>query len=299
MFRMALDHLGGPYRQATVIAVFGAEATVSIPSAWAPHLRRVAVHAVPPAEFREKGYGAQANARWSVAPEDCDLVIFADADVLMIRHIDDLLERLITERSVAGAIAHYPFPQWPGDVPAQKWDSLAHDVIGGKISLDYRHTLVPDSAPADQRQCPFYVNFGFVIVPRVTYPSLAALYLRLVDHVAGLLAYPYFAGQVSLALAAEALGLPCTDMDMRYNFPNDILAERLYPESMQDVRVIHYLRTHNFDRQKIFSSSSEFRSFLSMRLTGVDAILQGHVARLTSGQYPFTRTSAHSVEAGQ
>ncbi len=299
MFRRALDHLGGPYRKATVIAVFGAEEQVSIPRAWEPYLHRVTVHAVPPSEFQKKSYGAQANARWSVAPEDCDLVIFADADVLMVRRIDDLLERLLAESSVAGAIAHYPFPQFPGDVPAQKWDSLARESIGRKIRLDYRHTLAPDSAPAAQRDCPFYVNFGFVIVPRALYSSLGARYLGLVDQVAGRLADPYFSGQVSLAMAVNALDLPCTDMDMRYNFPNDALAEQRYPESMRDVRVIHYLRTHRFDRQMIFSSSTDFRSFLAMRLTGVEAVLQAHVARLTGGHYPFTRDSVEPVQAGQ
>jgi hypothetical protein len=74
---------------------------------------------------------------------------------------------------------------------------------------------------------------------------------------------------------------------MSYNFPNDPVADKLYPQELNSISVLHYLRTDKFDRQKIFVSKKNFEKFLSLRLTGSNKIFQEFVKYLTGGKYPF------------
>lgn len=146
---------------------------------------------------------------------------------------------------------------------------------------------MPPDAPESLRSSPFYVNMGFVIVPRELLPSLRKSYLGLRPAVAPRLRNPYFAGQVALTLAVHANDLPRHAIDLKYNFPNDPRAETMYPDSLRDIRVIHYLRTGHFDRIEIFASAESFDQFLALDLVGSERIFQDHVRALTNGHYPF------------
>ncbi len=74
---------------------------------------------------------------------------------------------------------------------------------------------------------------------------------------------------------------------MRYNFPNDPVADAMYPDELSSALVIHFLRTDRFDRHRIFASASAFRDFLDLPLGGSNRILQQRVAKITAGNYPF------------
>ena len=102
-----------------------------------------------------------------------------------------------------------------------------------------------------------------------------------------LLADPYFSAQITLALVVEMLQVPTREIGLRYNFPNDKNADRIQEHELDDVRVIHYLRTNQFDRQKLFTSKKHFQEFLSLDLDGSDKVFQEYVMALTGNQYPF------------
>jgi hypothetical protein len=286
MFRRSLDALGRVYRDASVVAVFGDAEIDTIPDRWRPSLDRVLVHHVSPEDFKALGYHAQVSARWSLAPDDCDLVLFADADVLVVRPIDELLARLEREPAVAGVIAHYPIPTPPGEDPEQHWQDLFRRFLDRPVPLEYQHTLARSDGPDASPRAPFYVNFGFVCVPREWVQQLGTLYRELVPRLQQLLYKPYFAGQVALTLAVSALELPHIGLDMRYNFPNDPIAEERYPVALADLRVIHYLRTQRFDRPQIFSSEQAFQRFLGLGLAGSERLLQKHVGAIGQGLLP-------------
>jgi hypothetical protein len=287
MWRRALDDLGGIYQQARVVAVFGDSAGTAIPRRWFPHFARITVHHITPAAFEANGYHAQADARWELVPEDCDLALFADADVMILRPIDELLARVELEQAIAGAIAHLPFPVGPETDPERAWSELAHALLGGDIPFEHEHTLVRSSESASTRRCPFYVNFGLVVVPRSLVDPIGKQFRALRPLVAPRLRSPDFAGQVALTLAVHSQDVPRLAMELRYNFPNDQRAEVLHADDAADLRVIHYLRTDRFDRQRIFGSADAFDAFLGLPLEGSEAVFQARVHTLTDGVYPF------------
>jgi hypothetical protein len=287
MWRRALDDLGGVYQQARIVAVFGDSAGTALPDRWLPHFDRIEVHHVTPAAFQANSYAAQATARWELVPEDCDLALFADADVMILRPIDELLARVEREQAIAGAIAHLPFPIRPGTDPARAWAELAHALLGGDIPFEHEHTLVAPEEAASLRRCPFYVNFGLVVVPRSLIDPIGERYRALRPLVAPRLRAPFFAGQVALTLAVHSLDAAHLAVELRYNFPNDPRAEVLHADDLADLRVIHYLRTKRFDRQRIFGSADAFDAFLGLQLEGSEAVFQARVRGLTDGVYPF------------
>ena len=287
MFRRALDHLGGIYKRAPVIAVLGDEETQELPERWRPHFDRIITHYVPPEDLAAHGLLFIGDARWTCFPKDCDVVIFSDADTMVLRPIDDLLKQLKMAPAIAGVIAHCPFPHRPGEDPRQKWAELAQEWLGRSIPLEYTHTLTTKQDPLSQRECPFYVNYGCVIGLRKIIERIRSTYLWLRPRLEQSIEAPYFAGQIALTLAMYGHRAPCRAVDMRYNFPNDEIAEALYPESLRDLRVIHFLRTGKFDRSQIFASEEHFDRFLKLNLQGSNRIFQDHVRLLTNSRYPF------------
>lgn len=287
MFRRSLDRLGGIYQRADVVAVFGGSVVEELPERWQPHFERITVRHASPADFKVDSYRAQGDARWKCAPAGSDIAIMADADTMILRPIDDLLSRLIESPAIAGTIAHYPFPQFPGETPRDKWASLARDWAGRDMPLTYVHSLTRQTDPPWFRECPFYINFGFVLVPRQLLDPLGSTYRSLTEHIPPALKDPFYGAQVALTLAIYKHDLARYAFDIKYNFPNDPVAEELHASSLADIRVIHYLRTDQFDRNQIFATRQAFDSFLALPLTGSSLILQDHVRRIAGGQYPF------------
>src|SRR5262245_35936047 len=140
MFRRSLDHLGGMYRQADVVAVFGGSTIDELPDRWKPHFERITIHHADPRAFREGSYRAQGDARWNLVPAGSEIAILCDADTMVLRPIDDLLTQMVRSPAIGAAIAHYPFPQFPGEQPRDKWTSLAMDWVGHDIPLTYVHS---------------------------------------------------------------------------------------------------------------------------------------------------------------
>lgn len=288
MFRRSLDYLGGIYKRAVVIANFGDQSIKELPERWQPHFARIVTHFVPPVNSQgPDDYFAQSLAKWTNIPDECDVIVFSDADTIFLRPIDDLLTLLVTTPAIAGTIAHWTPFNAEGVDPREEWAALARECLDREMPLDYTHTLTTDKDPPSLRKCPFYLNFGCVILPRKFLDQIRSTYLPLLSRVMPLLPNPVFTAQVSLTLAVYAHNIPHQAVDMRYNFPNDELAEALYAESMHDLRVIHYLRTQRFDRQQIFASAEEFHSFLELDLRGSDKMFQDHVRILTGSRYPF------------
>ena len=99
---------------------------------------------------------------------------------------------------------------------------------------------------------------------------------------------PDFSGQVALTLAIAAAGARTAALPMRYNFPNDPIAEMMYPEEQNHVAVFHYLRTERFDRHKIFTTAEQYSRFLALPLAGAELAFQRSVLRILGSDYPFS-----------
>jgi hypothetical protein len=98
--------------------------------------------------------------------------------------------------------------------------------------------------------------------------------------------HQYFRYQLALPIFSQKHQLNCIVLDSLYNFINDSVYEDLYPEQIEQIKILHYLRTGNFDREYIFASPHAYRNFIQKNLTGVDQIFQAHVQKLWDGCPP-------------
>lgn len=288
MFRLALDALGGIYEQARVVLCLADPPASSVPTRWQPHLRRVDLIWAPADLCRVNG--GPGAFRYDVLDPSCDLAFLCDADTLPMRPFDPVaLRRFVDLPAIRGVIAHYPPPltdesgnDYSAQGPEWFWQFLAHSMLGTSLPLNHAYSLLP--AP---RPCPFYVNYGVVIGSHRLLTILARQLDWIRPRVRATLANR-FVGQISLAVGCVAGRLAVEALPMRYNFPNDRIADQMYPEELAEVVVMHYLRLDHFDRQHIFASPAVFQAFLQLDLQGSDRVFQQRVREITGGRYPFT-----------
>lgn len=297
-FRMSLDALGEQGLRARVVAVFGADVVGALPARWAVHFERIEVAWADPEEYRKLSYHATVLRRYQLLDPEADLCCLCDADTVLLRPIPlAFLEEIEQRPTLNGVVAHLPFPidrdsrgadgqpgLFPGMAPGLAWERLAAIFLGHPISRPLHYTL---RGRGEDDRAPFYINYGFLAgTPRLLgrlHPRLLELHQPIAEILGNV-----FCGQVAVALAVEqAEKLPWRALPMRYNFPNDRDADRLYPEELEQVIVMHYLRTDHFDRHRIFSERAAFHEFLALDLVGSDRVFQDHVRRVTGGDFPF------------
>ena len=284
MFRLALDALGHLYSEARLVAVFGDTRITPIPDRWKSHFEKIDVEWADPGKFERIGYRAQCERRFEVFRSDADIVVSCDADTLLIRPFEPEVIAAARHGVLGGVIAHYHFP-WAdtsGD-PSSDWSKLSRSTVGQEIELPYRYTLM-DSESVEN--CPFYINLGFLIGSPQSMSVLYESYKSIVDGVF-IIVNNYFYEQITVPLAVAKHKIPTTALPMRYNFPNDPIADRKYLAEIRQIRLIHYLRTELFDRQKIFASGDAFEAFMKLELDGSNRIFQDRVRQITGGVYPF------------
>lgn len=195
-------------------------------------------------------YPAQSMERYQRINPSADVSILCDADTMMVRPIDDVLQDLIRRPALAGVpcFGQPPYPvNWPGP-------------------------------------CPFYVNHGFVGAPP---PILARLYEASLEAIDALSDYPdqFWVPQIAISFAAHSHRLPLLPMPLRFNFPNDGVADAKYPYELADIRIIHYMNCGEYDRGRIFCEPQAFAEFMDKPLTGSSLVLQERVRHLTGGVF--------------
>ncbi|MEO1925034.1 MAG: hypothetical protein ABGY08_03465 [Gammaproteobacteria bacterium] len=286
MFRHALDTLGGIYYQANLVAVFGDAIETQIPDRWQPYFkRRINICWVEQQQFNRYSYFAQGHERFLLCTDSADLVFMCDADTCLIRPLTKLIAKLSAKPAIAGLIAH--LPPIPGDESQtiKSWNTMAQQLIGKDLKFTYQYTLVD---PKQTHRCPCYFNAGFVVGTPALLKSLHASFWEIFQ--AYQQQFPkqlFFAGQVSMCLAMEQLNLPFHELSMRYNYPNDERADKLFPIELENVVLMHYLREKLFDRRKIFTSERHFNAFLELDLSGSNKVFQSYISKITDARYPF------------
>ena len=239
-------------------------------------------------EFRKLSYHAAVLDRFKVQ-SDADVVLFADADTLFVNSVDDLLQSLQTTPAIAGVMAHVP----PfASRPEETWETVFRK-LGRSLPPDlHQHTGWGTMLRRPElRFSPIYYNFGAVFVSRNLFADLAAAYhsqLRIAEKAD----VGYFVGQLALTLAIYELDLPRIALPPRYNFPNDPLFEGSYPEDLADLRILHYLRLDQVERDMIWKSPEETVAFLNRRdLRPSNEALRRTVAKLWAMQGGLSRGS--------
>ncbi|WP_203292326.1 hypothetical protein [Maricaulis parjimensis] len=287
-FRKCLDFLGGDYQQARLVASLGDHQTNELPSEWAPYFDRIEVCFAHEPGAPNPYHEAQHERRFELIDDSADVSVLVDADVAILAPMDELIGQVMTTQAVAGVIAHYHFPWDAGSGDAVKdWSYFYRRLLGRSFTPEYSYTL---KRPQTGAEAPFYINYGvFAGSPKqlrafdTRERSLRPLVRAEVGDV--------WCYQVGLALTCSSLDLPTLALPMRYNFPNDPLADQLYPDDLEQIVFMHYLRTKLFSRSEIFASAEAFDAFLSMQLEGSNERFQAHVRAVTNGKYPFPRVS--------
>ena len=269
---------------------------------WRPYLRDVEIAWTSESRFARAGDWAQSDDAFRFAPRDADVLVAMDADTFPITSPEPLLDRVYDSNAVAGVIAHYPpildfvFDQTTYRFSARSdqsiratWARLSDGLVTAPLDFAYSHTLMDPQCSPQQRLTPFYLNFGMVLFPRVAFDQIAPRYLALRALVAQRMSSPDFSGQVALTLAIADTGVRTWALPMRYNFPNDLRAEQLYPEELKQVAIVHYLRTTLFDRHDIFASPDAYASFLRLELSGANQVFRDAVEATLGTVYPFSR----------
>ena len=280
-----------PWRrwQPSVHAYFGGASGSGEDDEWKrfePFLRDVRIIDVSSQAFMLKGNWAQVDATFELAPPDADVLMSLDADTLPVADFEDVLDRVADDGLIAGVVAHYPPP--PGAMPRADWARAADGIIGRPLTFCHTYSLVEPDAPDELRLAPFYVNGGVVFYCRSCFDTFAPLYLDLRSKLSTRVAAEAFTGQVASTLAVTEAGVSTWALPMRYNFPNDPIAQRLHPREAESVVIYHYLRTTQFDRHRIFSTSDAFDQFMALPLEGPDLGFQNAVRRIFNSRYPFT-----------
>lgn len=258
---------------------------------WSRHLGQAELHWTTAAKYAQDGDWAQSDDVFASAPENADVFLAMDADTLPVGDMEPVLEQVLDCGAIAGVIAHYPpFPVLDESRRVsmrEEWRRLAHGLLDAPLDFSYSHTLMTADIDAEQRVAPFYVNFGVVFFRRDAFRAIAPRYLAIRPQLMGRMANPDFSGQAALTLAITSERITTWALPMRYNFPNDPIAERMYPGELEQAAVFHYLRTGAFDRHHIFVSPDEYARFQALSLQGVNRRFQQVVTRIVGARYPF------------
>lgn len=287
-FRLCLDRLGGAEAAARLVCVFGDHQREEIPARWQPYFERIEVHWAHTPGAANPFHVRQHNMRFDLLDSSADLSVLCDADVAVLAPVIPLAQSLSADPAVAGVIAHFHFP-WKGREKRadRDWPEIARATMGRDIDRPYCYTLLPKGSPPE---APFYINLGVFAAPPALLAQFHARDMQIRPKVATLLD-DWWAPQVSLSLTCADLDLPVQALPMRYNYPNDTKADELYPNEMEQIVFLHYLRGEHFRRDQIFAQEEAFSAFLHSSLEGSNAVFQRLVSDLCGGRYPFPDTA--------
>jgi len=283
-FRLALQALPKPFKNARILAFLGAEpGQDTVPAPWRRRLGDVDIRII--VHDGQEGYVPQARARFALDEPGIDYVFLCDADTLPVGPLDAALQALIDGAPVTGVIAHGPPPHFRNS----HWNVLANELTGTPLTFPHRYTIweAPNPELDAASRAPFYLNHGLIGFQAAALCAFYPAFLTLRKAVAERVEHPNFAGQMGLTLAVHQLGWQGAALPMRYNFPSDDRALARHPDEATDLRLLHFLREGRFTRATLFADASAFEAFMATRPDGADALFYDALMRLTGGDYPF------------
>ena len=225
-----------------------------------------------------------------------DAVVFIDADTVVTRGIDQLIDQVVAENCLAAKPAWQPPP-------------LDMDAIIADNGLRYSGPPVEYSgygwAFAEPRFGPPYLNAGFMVASREMANRLQADLRN--DFLIVAKKYPgHYVWQVAQCLTMIRQSIPLKPLDERFNFgigpdappfvggDEGARLERAIQDQAADIRVLHYCTpTPNFRRDRVMASDEELAQFLATDTLDIGA------AMLRQAFLPYRRHWEQSLTAGR
>lgn len=233
--------------------------------------------------FRRDSYYATAVDRFC-APFRASTVLMLDADILVHRNFEDLIEMVERGGALFGmpALGSPWYGRWHIRTNEEWWQALFDAAGLGPTPYVMEHTswgiIFGQDTP---RLSPPYMNFGVLAAPAELMQRLGtAIYghMHTVDRVVDTV----YRCQLALTLAIVKQQLPWKLLPVRYNFPNYNQIARAFPEELGDVRLLHYLNSENADlvREQDLHSPQSVESWLPRPFTGklIDLVFRGSFA---------------------
>ena len=205
-------------------------------------------------DIRRIPLGGNLELAAARSPRDADIIILSDADTVLLRDIDPLLTEFpLAEPAVRGHMAH--FPPAVGDncaAPAAAspafwpWLFEAFDIPWPAAA--YRYSMdIDGSLPA----APAYFNFGFVAMNAKALAACAAHVTEITRRVAAVTGNSFMRCQIALSIMAYRAAMDIGILPAAYNAANDLAHFKLNALSLEQIRVLHFLRTDEIDRAKL------------------------------------------------
>jgi hypothetical protein len=262
-----------------VIATVGAE---SIDEGLAERMPWLAANGielrwVPRDDFARSGIYATGMRRLQYDFRS-DMVLLLDADTLIRRPLDALIEQTYRDGVLAGTIAHTT-PLTQGKLVEPDWAQVFALCGLPAPRLEYEHTgwgyFFNDPR---YRYCPPYFNYGVVAVPAHLLSQIGRAYAPCLERVRAAFGSS-FDGQIALSMAIAQLDAPVRAFPLRYNMPNNPLLEALHHQELEHAVILHLLHEHQFRRAETFPSLASLEAFLNRTDLRVVSLMAQEVVR--------------------
>jgi hypothetical protein len=255
-YNFALRRLGSPrYRDARLLVVVGDHCNLDAvrrENAWSENFN-IGWERAPDEVFAEFSWAGTANWRLGIPAGDADIIILSDADTVLLRDIDPLLRQFPLEvPAVRGHMAHLPPPLGikstaPSSAGPEFWPWLfnVHDTPWPAAT--YRYSMdINGSLPVS----PAYFNLGFVALNAkalaICAPEITQTTRRVTAATDSLMRC-----QIALTLIAHRAGIDIGTLPAAYNAANDLGHLRQNELTADRIRVLHFLRTDEIDREEL------------------------------------------------
>ncbi len=227
-------------------------------------------------------------------PFGADHVLMLDADVVAMRPFDELLALVNAGRGGIGAVMAHVSP-FNGLDDQGMWSRLYQDFGLGDASFTHEHSGWP--AMSGARYSPPYFNTGVVCAPAAVLTEFHARYMAALQFVRTRLD-SYYVEQIAMTLALDKTDRLLPALPVRYNFPNQVEFDRLYPEELENVTFLHFLRTGVIDRGCDFADLTAMRRLADRRdLSGSNEAFRRRLAALLPLMQDPSELPAHDEQA--
>jgi len=257
-FCAALRRLGQGHADTLVSIVVGDYADldeVRRANAWATDYN-VQWHRVPEDVSVTHHYYGTSDFRYALPESTADLVVLADADTALVRPVvQDLSWMLCDEPCIAGHMAHIPprlkFLERPDLATSDVWPFLFREFCIPFPNELYRYSR---DLAGEFPSAPAYYNLGFVALNwfafRIVKNAIFDVRKRLNNIIQSEMRC-----QIALTLISYKHAFKRRNLSAIFNAANDEAYLRHNRVRPDDIRVLHYLRTDEVDRDTFLTDA--------------------------------------------
>lgn len=213
----------------------------------------IAWEKVPDEVFDEFHWHGTANWRLNIPADDAEIIVLSDADTVLLRDIDPLLAGFPSrEPAVRGHMAHLPPPLGPKSIAPStvspdfwpwlfKLFGVQWPVVTHRYSMDTNSSL-----PV----CPAYFNLGFVALNAKAREIFASEIMETTRRIMAATG-SRMRCQIAITIMAYRAGIDIDTLPAAYNAANDMVHLKLNGLTVDQIRVLHFLRDDEIDRNEL------------------------------------------------